>query len=713
MRTLLFELGVEELPAGIVRPAMNQLVQRLTAALEEARLAFVAAHGYATPRRLAAAVTGVAELQAPRQTRVRGPSKAVAFDPQGRPTQAAIGFARAQGVSVDSLVIDRFGESEYVFAVKSEPSRPAAAILPGLLAEVVQGMQFARTMRWKQGELRFPRPIRWVVALFGDEVVPVQLDGLAAGRESFGHRLAHPGPVRLESADDYEAALLAAGVVVDPQRRWQMVVEEVRAAAHRNAGRPVEQEELLEEITHLVEYPVGLVGRFDSRFLSLPREVLLTVMASHQRYVAVVDDEGALKPVFVVVANGDHIDLDLVRQGNERVLAARLADAWFFYEEDLKKPLADRVGALRGVTFQERLGSMYDKTLRVAELVSWFASRLELPASVQAVARRAAQLCKADLVTHMVYEFPELQGVMGREYASRSGEPAEVAAAIGEHYRPRFSGDRLPESEAGALVALADKLDTIVGFFGIGQGPTGSEDPFALRRHALGVVRISLERGWAWPISEAVAAAAELYGERLRGQGRESREEGPNRRPPTDGHKEGQAWRSLSEEVSEFLRQRLRAVLAEEGLDPASVEAALRAAGDSLVEAARRARALAALRGGQEFEDAIVAFQRAYNLARGRPGLGQVDEAMLLEPMERALWQALQETVPAARSALQAGDVQQAVRQLARLRPTVDRFFEQVLVMAEDGRLRANRLELLHRLVGAFQEVADFSALAS
>ncbi len=262
-------------------------------------------------------------------------------------------------------------------------------------------------------------------------------------------------------------------------------------------------------------------------------------------------------------------------------------------------------------------------------------------------------------------------------------------------------------------MALADKLDTIVGFFGIGQGPTGSEDPFALRRHASGVVRISLERGWGWPISEAVAAAAELYGERLRGQGRENGQEGLNGKPPADGRKEAQAWRPLSEEVSEFLRQRLRAVLAEEGLDLASVEAALRAAGDSLVEAARRARALAALRGGQEFEDAVVAFQRAYNLARGRPGLGQVDEAMLLEPMERALWQALQETVPAARSALKAGDVQQAVRQLARLRPTVDRFFEQVLVMAEDGRLRANRLELLHRLVGAFQEVADFSALAS
>ncbi|HEY8485848.1 MAG TPA: glycine--tRNA ligase subunit beta, partial [Limnochordales bacterium] len=568
MRSLLLEVGTEELPARMVGPAVEQMVQLTRQALEQARLGCTQLKGYATPRRLAVLARGVPETQAPAQSLVRGPARRVAFDEEGRPTRAAEGFARSQGVSVAELEVRTTPEGgEYVFAVRQLPARPAQEVLPELLAGVVRGLQFARTMRWSEGNLRFARPIRWLVALWGDQVLPLQLDGLVAGRRTFGHRVMAPQPVELPEAEAYEALLLAAHVIADPALRRQRVQEEIRAAAHRVAGHPVAAEALVDEITHLVEYPVGLVGRFQEAYLELPREVLLTVMATHQRYVAVEDDEGRLRPHFVVVANGAHIDEELVRAGNEKVLQARLADARFFFDEDRRVPLSQRVQGLSGIVYHERLGTMAEKVQRLQELVGYLAGQLQLPASTASVARRAALLCKADLLTHMVYEFPELQGIMGREYARASGEPEEVAVAIAEHVQPRAAGDQLPASDAGALVAWADRLDHLVGFFGVGLEPTGSEDPFALRRQALGLLRITLQRNWRWSIADAVGRARELYGGRL---------------PRSAGE--------VAEAVGEFLRQRLRVLLGEQGLDAAVVEAALAVAGDRPAEAAERAR---------------------------------------------------------------------------------------------------------------------------
>ena len=690
MRSLLVEIGVEELPARVVDDALRQLVEGLRTALDQARLGSLRSRGFATPRRLAVTFEGGPERQAEREVLVRGPARHVAFDANGQPTRAALGFARAQGVAPESLVVRSTPDGEYVFAVKKEPARAAEQVLPEIIPGVVRRISFPKSMRWGPPDLRFARPIRWLVVLWGSEVLPVDLDGLRAGRESFGHRLAHPGPVSIPSPDAYEQVLEAAAVIADPVRRRRMVVEEIEGAAARNAGHPLASPALIDEITNLVEYPVALVGRFDPGYLELPREVLMTTMAAHQRYVAVADDEGRLMPAFVVVANGPHINEALVREGNERVLEARLADARFFYREDLKQPLAARLEQLKGVVFHERLGTMYDKVQRLVELVRFMAPRVGLSPEQAAAAERAALLSKADLVTHMVFEFPELQGIMGREYARAAGEPEAVAVALAEQYQPRGAGDELPATPAGTLLSLVDRLDTAVGFFGIGLTPTGSEDPFALRRHALAMVRMLVARSWHCSLREAIAQAAALYGGRLT--------------RPVD---------EIVADLQEFIRQRLRGILADEGIEPDVVEAALDVGSDDIVDAVHRARQLQQARREPYFDDALVAFQRAYNIARGRLGDGQVDRTLLQEPAEQALVGAMDELLPQVQQAAASGDVAGAIRTLAQLRPAVDRFFDDVLVMAEDERVRANRLQILSRLVRAYMQFANFAALTA
>ncbi|WP_324717915.1 glycine--tRNA ligase subunit beta [Carboxydochorda subterranea] len=694
MKDLLVELGVEELPARFVEIGRRQLVEALKRSLEQARLGCAECRGYATPRRLAALARGVPERQSEQESLVRGPSQRVAFDAQGRPTQAALGFARAQGVRPEDLVVRSGPEGSYVYAVKREPARPAAEVLVELIPGVVRSISFPKSMRWTAGELRFSRPIRWMVCLLGEQELPVRLDGaVVAGRRTRGHRLAHPRPVLLSSPDDYERALEEAKVIADPERRRRMTLDEIRGAALRNGGAPVADEALVDEITNLVEYPVALTGRFDPRYLDLPREVLLTTMAAHQRYVALSDPAHPqrLLPMFVVVANGPHIDEALVREGNERVLAARLADARFFYDEDRKQPLESRLDGLKGVVFHERLGTLYERTERLVRLALSLGRRLGLDGDELRRVERAAWLSKTDLLTHMVVEFPELQGIMGREYARIGGEDPAVAQALADQYLPRGSGAELPATDAGAVLGLADRLDALAGFFGVGLAPTGSEDPFALRRHALGLVRITLARGWRWPLRETIAEAARAY----------------------PAGRLDKSPEQVGEDVRAFVLQRLRGLLAEQDLAPGVIDAALGAGADDLVDLAARARALGAAREAPYFADAAVAFQRAHNLARGRLVDGPLDGALLHEPAERVLAEAIDAILPAAHEAVRAGRYEEAVRQLARLRPAVDRFFDEVLVMAEDERLRRNRLQMLSRIVRAFGEVADFAALVS
>src|SRR5690606_35677395 len=460
--TLLLEIGMEECPARFVGPALEELGRLAAERLADARIAHGAVRTLGTPRRLAVLVEDVAAHQAELTREVKGPPARAAFDPSGAPTRAALGFAASQGVAVEELVVKETEGGAYVYAVRREAGRPTRDVLPAVLHSLVTSLKFPKSMRWGNGTLRFARPIRWLVALLGDEVVPFELEGVTAGRATRGHRTLADRAIELESAGRYVEVLREQGkILVDVVERRASILRQVETLARQAGGQLVMDEALLDEVTHLVEWPTALLGSFDPDFLEVPEEILITTMKEHQRYCPV--RAGKLLPVFVAVRNGDETALDVVRAGNERVLAARLADARFFYAEDLKRPLADRVDQLKGILFQERLGSLWDKVERVRRIIRQVSEGYS--GEVRAKAERAAFLAKADLVTQVVYEFPELQGVMGRAYALASGEDPEVAEAILEHYMPRHAHDRLPATEAGVLVSLADKADTIVGCF--------------------------------------------------------------------------------------------------------------------------------------------------------------------------------------------------------------------------------------------------------
>lgn len=683
---LLLEIGLEECPARFVAGALAALEAGVSRRLEEARLAHGAAERFGTPRRLAVLVRSVAGAQAERVEEVKGPPARAAFTADGKPTQAAVGFARNQGLVADDLQVRSTPQGEYVFAVRREPGRPALEVLPGLLADAIRSIEFPKSMRWGAGDLRFVRPIRWLVALCGAAVVPVRLEELVAGRESRGHRFLAPGSVVIGAAGEYRASVAAAGVIADPEERRQRTWAQVAAAAEAAEARVRPDAALLDEITHLVEYPTALVGRFDPAFLALPEEVLVTPMREHQRYFPLVGPDGRLLPRFVAVRNGGELGLANVRQGNERVLAARLADARFFFEEDLKIPLPERVRDLGRIVFQEGLGTLLDKVERVERLTAELCRWAGATGADAAAAARAAHLCKADLTTRLVSEFPELQGIMGREYARRAGEPEAVATAIAEHYQPRGAGDTLPQSLAGALLALADKMDAIAGCFGVGLVPSGSQDPYGLRRQAIGIVRIVLERRLPIELVALIEAAVAGYGPKIASSP------------------------EVAAAVSDFLNGRLRTQLAEMGFRHGVIEAVLARGPGRAWDALDRAKSLAEISGKAAEADLLVAYQRVANLA-ARATYDAVQPERLVQPAERALWEAYLAAHERVSALVARGAYAAALTELAGLRPLVDRLFTEVMVMDEDLAIRANRLALLRRLADLFGQVADLSKL--
>ena len=685
---LLVEVGTEEIPAGFLEEVLPQLRETALAQLKELRLSPAAVHVYGTPRRLALMVEGLPERQADLVREVKGPSRAVAFDKEGQPTKAAQGFARSQGVAVADLQVRETEQGAYVFAVLREAGRPVAEVLVEWLPRLITGLHFPKSMRWGTGDLRFARPIRWLVALLDDAVLPIELDGVPAGRMTRGHRFLAPEPIVLQSPSEYVQRLREAYVLVDPEERRQAVLEQVRQAAAVHGARVLEDPDLVAEVTNLVEYPAAVVGGFDPAYLQLPREVLITPMREHQRYFPLVDDAGRLLPRFVAVSNGPREDMGVVRHGNEKVLAARLADARFFYEEDRRQPLEAYVPRLKSVVFQEQLGTVHEKMERIRALAAWLAEQGGADEETRAAAVRAAELAKADLVTQMVYEFPELQGVMGREYALLSGEGDAVAQAIFEHYLPRHAGDELPASLAGSLVSIADKLDTIVGCFGVGLVPTGSQDPYGLRRQALGVLRIAagLE---CFDLEQALVQAKAGYGARLNSDSG-----------------------ALVARIMEFFQQRLRGLMQEEGWRHDIVEAVLAAGFSDVSGAFRRARALAEFSATEGFASLITAYQRAANLAQ-KGDSDQVDAGALVHPAERGLYEALEAVTGQVEAALADARYQEALALLATLRPHVDRLFEEVLVMAPEPEVRRNRLALLRRVVALCHRVADLDAIVA
>jgi len=714
-RDLLFEVGVEELPARWVRPGLDSMAARARELLEQARLAHGAPVAYGTPRRLALLVPGVAARQADSETWVRGPARHTAFDDQGRPTRAAEGFARGQGVDVSELLIRDTPAGEYVFAPRRERGRPAQEVLPGVLGRLIGAIEFPATMRWGAGDFRFGRPIRWVVALLGPDVLGFEVEGtgVRSGRATRGHRFLAPGEVALAHPGEYVERLRAAFVIVDPAEREAAIREQVAAAAREGGGEALVRPDLLEEVVFLVEWPTTVCGRFEERYLALPPEVLVTSMESHQRYFPVCGDSPRdLRAGFVCVTNAAPDPTGLVRAGHEKVLRARLADAQFFFESDRRVPLADRLPALKQVLSGEwprKLATMYDRALRLEALAKDLAKRLGLGGDAAALAGRAALLCKCDLVTSMVVEFPSLQGVMGREYAVLGGEDAAVADAIYEHYLPRFAGDELPRSMAGTVVALADKADAIVGCFGRGIRPTGSADPYGLRRLGSGIVVI-LDR-LAVPLR--VSALLEMAIDNWFNAG-----------PPR-----GDIYLSISPgvraELEVFMSGRVRALLEERGFRHDVIDSVLAAGWDDVPGALRRAAALAGLVARpQELDDVLTVFRRAARLAGAGPaGGGAADAApgprtlpgvrpeLLTEAAERDLFEAVAARSATALAALKDSDLDGFFGIVAGLRCAVDRFFDEVLVMADDPAVRDNRLALLRAVAGLMSGVADLGRL--
>ncbi len=686
--TLLFEIGTEEIPAFDLQKATKQFAGLVPAALDDARIPHGEVTVLTSPRRIAALVAGVAAATEAVEEEHKGPSVKIAFDDAGNPTKAAEGFARGKGVDVASLEVRDEGGTEYVFAKRSIPSADVAELLPGVLKGVIEGISWPKSMKWGSSRELFSRPVRWIAAMLGDAVLPLSYAGVQASNFTMGHRVLAPGRHEIPCADQYESVVRAAFVVPSEDERRAIIEQGAKDAEAANPGcTAVLPAKTLTEVVNLSEPPTVLVGTFDEEFLKVPEEITVDAMLMHQRYFPLYRD-GALTNRFVIVSNGDPAFSDNVIDGNERVVAARLYDAKFFYEEDLKAPLESYVERLDEVVFQEQLGTMRSKTDRVVQL----AQKLCLDASVTAaeaeMVARAAKLAKADLVTNAVVEFTSVQGVMGSYYAAASGEHERVAQAIADHYRPRFAGDEPPADLVGRMVAVADKVDTICGLFAVGQAPTGSSDPFALRRAALGIIAI-LQAGLDVSLEKAIDASLAIY-----------REGG------LDFDRD-----AVFGEVVDFFCTRTKVMLHEAGNDVGAIDAVLAAGVVEPTEVVRRTEALtAAIRQSPElFDDLASAYARANNLRDA--SLGDGVDAALFDDAERELSHAVEEVSSKVAVALDEGLYPQALADLAALRAPIDDFFESTMVMDEDAALRENRMRLLNRFVGAFANVADFSLI--
>lgn len=687
-RDLVYEIGTEELPSSAVYSAIEQLQVSVPKALDDARLGYEGVAVLASPRRIAVLVSQLAERQADAVTVAKGPSAAAAYDADGNPTPAAQGFARGKGVPVEALEVreDDSG-ARYVYATIETTGVPAAEVLPGLLARLTESLEWAKSQRWGSGTARFPRPVRWLFCVLGTDVVPVRFACLTAGRATYGHRFLASAPVEVPAAWEYPELLERACVLVDQEARAKALREGIEAAAERSGGRAVVPEKTFAEVVNLVEWPTVAVGTFDEEFLEVPREMLEHAMGSHQRYFPVERIDGSLDNRFIVAHNGAPARTDEIVRGHERVIRARLADAAFFYREDLAVPLEGWLPRLESVVFQERLGTAAQKVARVERLAARIAGMLDAPADETAWAARAAHLAKADLVTNCVVEFTDLQGTMGRYYALAAGEAPEVALAIQEHYRPRFSGDSPPSTLAGRIVSIADKVDTICGIFAAGMPPKGTSDPFALRRSAIGVVQMMLS-GSRLSLDALIAEALDGLADATE----------------FDASVVGGA-------VKEFFTGRLETILRDRGHAYDTVEAVLAVAADDPADALERCEALTFFRGSSDaMEDLSVAFTRARNLSK--PELGVGADRALMGAEELALADALDAAGATAEELLAQGAYGGLLDSLAALRGPIDAFFDAVMVMDEDARLRENRLRLLNRFVSLFDAFADLSRLA-
>lgn len=713
MEKLLFEIGTEEIPAKFMPGILKQLKELAAAKMQELRIPFEDITVYGTPRRMAFIAGGVAETQADVVVEAKGPSVKIAYV-SGAPSKAAQGFARGQGVDVKDLVV----RDNYVYAVKHLAGQPVVELLPGLLMDILTSLSFPKTMRWADYEFRFVRPIRWMVALFGDQIIPVEICGVKSGKFSMGHRFMQQslkaaaesqgllsaalskvgnkvysalagvkGAVEIPSAGDYKKVMYDNFVMVDQDERRALILQQIKDLAAQNGGEAEINEDLLEEVNYLVEWPTALCGKFEEKFLSLPKECVITPMREHQRYFPVLDEDGNLLNKFITVRNGGSEHLDIVTHGNERVLRARLSDAEFFFNEDRATKLEDRLEKLKTVSFQEGLGNMYDKSERLVKMAEMLRFAINTPVDEEEL-RRCALLCKTDLVTGMVIEFTELQGVMGREYALLDGEKPEVATGIFEHYLPRFAGDALPATTIGRIVGIGDKLDNICATFSRGLAPTGSQDPYALRRQALGVINILLDANYHISLAKIIAGTLYLL----------------DIKPEETG--------KLVPQIMEFFKQRLRNLLMDQGIRYDVIDAVFAdKRNDDMVDLAVRCKALADYVEARNAEPLVQVSVRVSNLCKKIEKEVAISGALFKDESENKLHEVVAAVSKEIIPEIVLYDYAAVLKAGEKVIEPVNTFFDNVMVMDEDENVKNNRLAMLEEVRGIVNAVGDLSLL--
>lgn len=691
MHQYLLEIGTEEIPAKFMSSAMDQMREIAALQLGVYRFQYSEISAFGTPRRLALLISGLAEKGTDIIEEIKGPALKAAYSPEGKPTKVAEGFARAQKITVEELLVKNINGSDYVFAVRESKGSHAKDVLADVSLQLINNLNFPKPMRWADNEMRFARPIRWIVSILDEQIIPFKLGEIEAGRITRGHRFLGEDHISINDPKTYLEQLWNNFVMADHKKRRNECWKQIQTAAEKLGGIVVDDEELLNEVNFLLEWPTALTGNFDKHYLELPEEVVITPMREHQRYFPVRDNKGRLMNHFVTVRNGDEQYLENVRAGNEKVLKARLDDARFFWEEDKKIKLENYLPRLEKIIFQEKLGTVAQKIIRIEANVKSISEWLGKSENITEQALRAAKLAKADLVTYMVYEFPELQGIMGQYYADLSGENEAVAKAIKEHYQPRFAGDEIPQSIEGSLLSIADKIDTITGCFAIGIEPTGSQDPYALRRQVMGICLIITGHQLEISIDGLISLALNNYRSIL----------GEKAVDP-----------QIKQKIREFFRARIRNILVEQGYKNDTIDTVLEIDFDSLPDTFAKVSALEDAKNKPGYNELLTAFTRAYNLSKKSSG-GKINEEYLLVTPEIVLNEKIHSTEKELAICVEKRDYIEAFKLLSQLAEPVNHFFDGVMVMVDDEKIRQNRLALLAKLVSISRCLGDLSKINS
>ena len=694
MENVILEIGTEEIPAQYMENALKDLNRLAKKYLEETRINYKEIKVYGTPRRLILFIFHINEKQEDVFQKIKGPAYSIAYNKDSQPQKSALKFAQNQGVNVEDLIIEDTGKGKYIFTSKSIIGQPTIEILSQIFPKIIEDMQFPKSMRWGERSLRFIRPIRWILALYGKEIIKFNLNNLDSENITYGHRLLAPQKIKISSTQEYFKKLEKSYVIVDPRIRENIVKTDIKQIIKEIGGEKIINEKQLKEIIYLVEYPNAILGKYDKKYLELPKDVLTVVMEKHQKYFPIFKNKDELLPLFIVIINNSKKYASKIREGNENVLRARLEDAKFFYQEDRKIPLDKRVDKLKNVIFQENLGSLFDKTERLELLCDYIADVLQVKQKVKEDLLRSAHLCKADLVTEMVKEFPELQGIMGKEYTVLSGERREVAEAIFEHYLPRFSGDRLPLTKSGMILGIADKVDSIIGCFVMGLIPTGSQDPYGLRRQSRGKIAIILKNNLKISLKDVIQKSLSLYKESVSVELKIDENE-------------------IVFQILNFFKQRAKNIFLEEGIRYDVIEAVLAVDSDGdVVDIKHRIKTIEELYNQPIFRKILNSSSRVLNLSKNNEET-EINQSLLKEKAELNLFHNYESIYPLTREYICSKEYKKVFKLLGDLCEPVDEFFDQVLVMEKDKEIRKNRISLIKKIGILFNQVADLSKIVS